>query len=336
MVVIASCSTCRPEVRFARWSPMVGPARKSGSGGTVRSPDARRLTARPRSRSARPDRPASSPTRPRGPTHVWPLLRTAALLLLAVVALLLVGAGAWALEAATAALDRVGLATPTLAPPQLEGIPVAVAALAGLLLGRVRAVAHAVTFLHEFAHVLAATACGARPTGVVLHRAGGGHATYRSPVRGRLTGRLAEAATAGIGYPAPAAFAAAGAALLALAGPRPVLWALVALAVVVTLLSRSLWAGAVSVGLGGAAAAALSTRLEPYAAAIVVALTIAVSTRNLTDDVRRLRTRPTAGHDARKVQAAIGVPARVVQLLQAMATLAATALVAWHLTALTG
>jgi hypothetical protein len=111
-----------------------------------------------------------------------------------------------------------------------------------------------------------------------------------------------------------------------------VLWGLATLAVVVTLLSRSLWAAAVSLALGATAVLTLSERMEPYAVGAVVALTVSLSSRNLVDDVRQLRTRLPSGHDARKVQAAIRVPAGLVRVLQTGVTLGAAGLVAWHLT----
>jgi hypothetical protein len=265
---------------------------------------------------------------------MWPLVRSAALLLLALVVLLLAGLGGWAIDAVGDPLTRAGVSPPTVEPPDLAPVALGGAALVGLALGRTAPVAHAVTFLHESAHVLVATACGARPTGVVLHRSGGGHATYRYPARGRFRERLYEAATAVVGYPAAAVASAAGAALLALAGPRPVLWVTAALAVVVTALSRSLWAAAVSVTLGGLAVAALSEPAEPYAAGVVVALTVALGSRNLAEEARGLRAPIPSGHDARKVQAALGLPARVVRLGQAAVTLVATGLVAWHLAGL--
>jgi hypothetical protein len=104
-------------------------------------------------------------------------------------------------------------------------------------------------------------------------------------------------------------------------------------AAIVTLLSRSLWAAAVSLTLGALAVVALSERAEPYAAGAVVALTVALSSRNLVEDVRELGRQLPGDHDARKVQAALGLPARLVRLLQAAVTLAATGLVAWHLAA---
>lgn len=262
---------------------------------------------------------------------MWPLVRLTAVLLLVLLGLTLADLGGWTFEAVGGLLGRVGASPPTVEPADLTAGRVAAAAVIGLVAGRLRPTGHAVTFLHEFAHVLVATACGARPTGVVLHRTGGGHASYRYPATGPVRQRLARAATAVVGYPAAAVAAAAGAGLLVLAGPRPVLWVVAGTAVVVTVLSRSPWAAAVSLALGTLAVAALSERAEPYAAGAVVALTVALSTRNLVDDVRQLRTRLPSDHDARQVQAAVGLPAGVVRVLQTAVTLGATALVAWHL-----
>jgi hypothetical protein len=263
---------------------------------------------------------------------VWPLVRSATVLLLVLVGLAVVGRAGWVLTLIDAAFTRTGVALPPVEPPDLDPLTVLLAALLGAAGSRLRPVAHAVTFLHELAHVLVATACGARPTGVVLRRVGGGHATYRSPTRGALRDRLYRAATAAAGYPAAAWFAAAGAGLLAAAGPRPVLWVLAAFALLVTALSRSPWAAVVSLGLGAIAVVALSERAEPYAAGVVVALTVALSLRNLTEDVRALRGRLSERDDARAVQAAIGLPARLLRVLQAAVTLASTGAVAWHLT----
>jgi hypothetical protein len=262
---------------------------------------------------------------------MWPLVRLVASVLVLLVGLSVAGLGGWAIDAGGELLARVGAPPPTVEPPDLAAVGLGTAVLLGLVLGRTSPVAHAVTLLHEFAHVLVATACGARPTGVVLHRTGGGHATYRFPARGRVRGRLYEATTAAAGYPAAAVFAAAAAALLALAGPRPVLWVTAAVAVVVTLLSRSWWAAAVSLALGALAIVALSERAEPYATGAVVALTVALSSRNLAEEVRGLRGRVPHGHDARKVQDALHLPAGLVRLMQVAVTLAATGLVAWHL-----
>jgi hypothetical protein len=267
---------------------------------------------------------------------VWPLVRSATVLLLVLVGLAVVGRAGWVLTLIDAAFTRTGVALPPVEPPDLDPLTVLLAALLGAAGSRLRPVAHAVTFLHELAHVLVATACGARPTGVVLRRVGGSHATYRSPTRGALRDRLYRAATAAAGYPAAAWFAAAGAGLLAAAGPRPVLWVLAAFALLVTALSRSPWAAVVSLGLGAIAVVALSERAEPYAAGVVVALTVALSLRNLTEDVRALRGRLSERDDARAVQAAIGLPARLVRALQAAVTLAATGVVARHLTGALG
>ena len=266
---------------------------------------------------------------------MWLLIRLLALASCAVVLLLAAGQGTWLLETADRALEVVG----TGPLPREDEAPTGWIALSGLAVGLLGAAARPsrrllgqlATLVHELGHTLVAAALGARPSGIVLRHDASGHATARwigtpGPVR-----RLSLAATAFVGLPAPAVGAAAGAGLLQVAGPRPVLWSLALAGGVVAVLARSLWSLAVATGFIALAVLGLSEIAEPWAAGAVVGLLAAVALHAGLDAARRL-TRPIpAGDDAHAVRRRVRLPARLVQVLQIACTVAAAAWTVWLL-----
>jgi hypothetical protein len=258
---------------------------------------------------------------------MWALIRLAALAGLGAVAVLLIGRGEWLLDTVD---HLVGLGA--LGPVPREGdaltAPVVTAGLLGgsllAVLGPTRRlVAQLTTLLHELGHVLVAAALGARPAGIVLRHDASGHATARwtghpGPVR-----RLSLALTAFVGLPAPVVAAAAGAELLTTAGPRPVLWSLVAAGVVAAVLARSLWSILVAAGLAALAFAGLSDAAEPWVAGLVVAVVAAVGLAAAIDALRRLAWPIPLGDDARAVHRHLRLPPKLVQALQVVAVVLA-------------
>lgn len=266
---------------------------------------------------------------------MWVLVRLVALALAAAVLVLAVGQAGPLADLLDRALQAAG-AGPLPRGPGVPGREAAVAGLAGGLLAAVsrpsgRLLDQLTTLLHELGHTLAAAALGARPSGIVLRHDASGHATARwlgtpGPVR-----RMSLAATAFVGLPAPAVAAAAGAGLLEVAGPRPVLWSLAVAGGAVTLLARSLWSLVVALGFVGLAVAGLSEAAEPWATGAVVGLLAAVALHAGLGAVRRLRLPIPPGDDARVVRARLRLPARLVQLLQAAVTVAAAGWTVWLL-----
>ena len=260
---------------------------------------------------------------------MWFLVRLAALTVLVTVGVLVAGVAEVVLAGIDRAVSPVGLRLPAMAPATLTPVVVVGGGLVGVVLGGPwagragKALAHTETFLHELGHVLVAAACGARPTGVVLDHDASGHATASWRQRRGPLPRLQRAAVAWFGYPAPPTFAAAGAALLVVAGPRPVLWAVLGAAALVTVLARSAWTLVVTTGLGLVALASLSDRAAPQAAGVAVALLTAIVMHHTVTTWRRVVRRLPDGHDAFTVREQLGVPARLVQVLQAVWSLVA-------------
>jgi hypothetical protein len=268
---------------------------------------------------------------------VWTLVRLAALLVLTLVAAVLAGAGEVVVAAVAGVAELAGweLATPDGGTGTTwEGSAVALAA--GLAVGLVRPparlVRQVVTLVHELGHTVVAAALGARPSGIVLRHDASGHATARWIGRPSPGRRFALAAVAFAGVPAATVATATGAQLLTLAGPRPVLWSLAAVGVVVASLARSAWSLLIAVAFGGLAVVALRDAAEPWAGAAVVGLLAAVVVRAVLDDLRALRRPLHPGDDARAVGRQVWLPPRVVQVLQVAASTAAGAWTLWLLT----
>jgi hypothetical protein len=266
---------------------------------------------------------------------MWTLIRLLALALTAVLAMLVVGAGEALYELAADLAGRASLELPAREPAELDAVVVATGLLVGLALsdpwgrGIGSATSHAVTLLHELGHVLVATACGARPAGIVLSHDASGHATSRWIQRRGPFARAQRAATAVFGYPAPATFAAAGAAVLVGFGPRPVLWSLTGAATLVAVLARSGWTFLVASALGAMAVVSLSERAAPYAVGVAVALLVAVAVHNAILEARRFARPMSGGHDAFAVRREIAVPARLTMTVQALWTVAAAGWTLW-------
>lgn len=271
---------------------------------------------------------------------MWALSRAAALLVLAIVAVLLAGRGMWLLDLVDRAVATGGAGPlprggagpgwPTVGVGLVAGAAAAIVRPVRTLVGQI------VTLLHELGHTLTAAALGARPAGIVLRHDASGHATARWLERAGWGRRVSLALTAFAGLPAPAAAAGAGAGLLAAAGPRAVLWALVAAGVVVAVLARSPWTLLVPAGLAGLAVVALSDPAQPWAAGVTVALLAAVATRSTAEAAGRLRRPITAGDDARAVHRQLRLPPRLVQVGQLAATGAAGARTVWSLLSVAG
>lgn len=271
---------------------------------------------------------------------MWPLIRAAALLVLAVTAVLLTGNGMWLLDVVDRAAGAGGAGPVPRGGGDLGWPTVGVGTVAGTVAAAVRPfrqlVGQVVTLLHELGHTLVAAALGARPAGIVLRHDASGHATARWRGRPGWGRRASLALTAFAGLPAPALGAAAGAGLLAVAGPRAVLWSLVVAGTVVAVLARSLWTLLVPVGLAGLAIAALSDPAAPWAAGVAVALLAAVAVRSAAEAVGRLRLPIATGDDARAVHRQLRLPPRLVQIGQVVATGAAGAWTVWLLLSVSG
>jgi hypothetical protein len=265
---------------------------------------------------------------------MWVLIRLLALAVVAVVLLLAAGQGTWLVDALDRVVEMVGVD-----PLPRDRALAERTALGGLAAGVLAAATRPIrrllgqlaTLLHELAHILVAAALGARPSGIVLRHDASGHATARwvgspGPVR-----RLSLAATAFIGLPGPAIAAAAGAGLLQVAGPRPVLSSLAAAGGVVAVLARSLWSLVVAAGFVGLAIAGLSEAAQPWAAGAVVGLLAAVALHAGVDAVRRLRRPIPAGDDAHAVRRRVRLPARLVQFMQVAITVSSAAWTVWLL-----
>jgi len=262
---------------------------------------------------------------------MWFLVRLAALAVLVAVGVLVAGVAEVVLAGIDRSFSPLGARLPVVAPADLTPLVVVVGGLVGVVLGGPwagragRALAHTETLLHELGHVLVAAACGARPTGVVLAHDASGHATARWRERRGPLPRLQRAAVAWFGYPAPPTFAAAGTALLVVAGPRAVLWTILGAAALVAVLARSAWTVVVTVGLGLVALVSLTDRAAPFAAGVAVALLAAIVVHHVVTTWRRVVRRLPDGHDAYTVREQLGVPARLVHLLQTAWSLAAAA-----------
>jgi hypothetical protein len=272
---------------------------------------------------------------PRDTAGMWTLIRLFALALLAVLALLVAGAGEAVYAGAADLAGRLGLDLPAREPAGLEAGVVIGGLLVGLVLSAPRgrgiggATSHAVTLLHELGHVLIAAACGARPAGIVLSHDASGHATSRWTQRRGPLARAQRAATAFFGYPAPATFSAAGAAMLVGFGPRAVLWSLAGAAALVAVLARSGWTFLVAGALGAVAVVSLSERAAPYAVGVAVAVLVAVAVHNAILEVRRSFRPMSGGHDAFAVRREIAIPARLTMTVQSLWTVAAAGWTLW-------
>jgi hypothetical protein len=258
---------------------------------------------------------------------MWPLVRLLALAVLAVLVVLATGQGGMLLDGVDAALGLLGLGP---WPTDAEAVT-SWAALGGLLgglvlaLGAPRPLSQVATLLHELAHTLVSAALGARPSGIVLRHDASGHATARWVQRPGPVHRLSLAATAFVGLPGPAVAAAAGAGLLQAVGPRAVLWATAAAGAIVAALARSAWSLVVAVTVAGLALAGLADAAEPWIAGVVVALLAAVAVHAAIDALRRPLRPIHPGDDAHAVRRRLRVPARLVQVLQVLVTVAAAA-----------
>lgn len=266
---------------------------------------------------------------------MWPLVRLVALALIAVAVLLAAGQGAWLPGLGERGGGPVGLGSlpGDGAVPALRARVGGLAAGLALGLGAHRLVGQLATLLHELGHTVTAAALGARPSGIVLRHDASGHATARWTIRPGPVRRLALAATAVVGLPAPAVTAAAGAGLLTVAGPRPVLWATAAAGAVVALLARSAWSLVVAVALVGLAVAGLSEMARPWAGAVVVAALTALAAHAAVGALGRLGRPIPRGDDAEAVRRRLRVPARLVQVGQVLGTLGASARALWLLVA---
>ena len=267
---------------------------------------------------------------------MWALVRAVATATLAAIVVLVFDLADDVYRLLAGASSVAGRDLPAPTGADLDPVVTAVAAVVGMAAGSPagrlgRAVSHAVTFLHEFGHVLVAAACGARPSGIVLRHDTSGHATSRWRAGSGPVRRLQKAAVATFGYPAAPTFTAAAAALLLFAGPRPVLWACAAAAVLVAVLARSWWTAVVAAAFGAVAAAGLSAAAVPYAAGVAVALLVAIVVNALTVEVRRYVRPLAAGDDALAVRAQIGVPAKAVQTIQVAWSVAAGGWTGWLL-----
>ena len=265
------------------------------------------------------------------------LIRLAALVALAAVAVLAAGHGMSLLGAVDRVAGRIGPLprdAVSLTPAVVAG-GLAVGAATATIEPTGRAVGQIVTLLHELGHTLVAAALGAQPAGIVLRHDASGHATARWHRRAGPVRRLSFAVTAFAGLPAPAVAAAAGAGLLAVTGPRAVLWSVAGASVAVALLARSLWSLLVAGGLAGLAVAALADAVQAWAAGAVVALLGAIAVKAVTDAARRLFLPIAEGDDARAVQRGVLLPARLVQFVQVATTAAAGAWTMWQIVATT-
>jgi hypothetical protein len=266
---------------------------------------------------------------------MWALIRLLALALATVVVVLALGKGAWLVEPVERIWELVGVGPLPRDPEAVRPDTAASGLVAGLLAATLRPtrrlLGQLATLLHELGHTLVAAALGARPSGIVLRHDASGHATARWLGRPGPARRVSLAVTAFVGLPAPAVAAAAGAGLLQVAGPRPVLWSLAIAGVLVAVLARSAWSLAVAALFLALALAGLSEPAEPWTAAVVVGLLTAVAVHAGLDALRRLWLPIPAGDDARAVRARIGVPARLTQLLQVAVTASASAWCLWLL-----
>jgi hypothetical protein len=271
---------------------------------------------------------------------MWTLTRLAALTTLTVVAVLLFGGGQWLLAVADRVATVGGAGPLSRAGVSLGSAGAGTAMAAGAVVALIgptrRLVGQLNTLLHEVGHIVVAAALGARPSGIVLRHDASGHATARWTGRPGPVRRVALAATAFVGLPAPAVASAAGAELLISAGPRAVLWSLVGAGALVAVLARSVWSLLVALGLAGLAIAALSDAAEAWTAGLTVGVVVAVAVTAGSDAVRRLRLPIPRGDDARAVREQLRVPPRLVQSLQVLATLAAGVWTGWLLIAATG
>lgn len=268
---------------------------------------------------------------------MWMLLRTAALAVLALVAVLVAGRGAW-LPVAEGLAGWLGAGDALRDGAQLAW-PVGPAGLGlGLLLALVvpGVIDQVDTLLHELGHTVMAAAWGARPAGIVLRHDASGHATARWTRQPGPARRIGLAATAFAGMPAPALAAAAGTQLLLVAGARPVLWAAAGVGVVVALLARSAWSLLVAGGLVALALLGLSEALAPWATVAVVAVLTAVALGTALRALRRLVRPLPAGDDAWAVRRQLPLPARLVQVLQVVLSVGVAAWTVWLLLAASG
>lgn len=267
---------------------------------------------------------------------MWTFVRLAALTVLTLVTAVLVGVGETVVAAVTRIAALVGwdLATPEGGAGTAWQASTA-AMVGGLAVGLVRPparlVRQVVTLVHELGHTVVSAALGARPSGIVLRHDASGHATARWIGRPSPGRRFALAAVALAGVPAATVATAAGAQLLILAGPRPVLWSLATVGAVVAVLARSAWSLLIAVVFGGLALVALRDAAEPWAGAAVVGLLTAVVVRAVLDDLRALGRPLHAGDDARAVGRQVWLPARVVQAVQVALSTAAGAWTLWLL-----
>jgi hypothetical protein len=266
---------------------------------------------------------------------MWTLIRLLAITLTVVLVLLVVGAGEAVHELVTDLADRAGLELPAREPAGLDTVVVVAGLVVGLVLADPRgrgigsATSHAVTLLHELGHVLIAAACGARPAGIVLSHDASGHATSRWTQRRGPLARVQRAATAFSGYPAPATFAAAGAAILVAFGPRAVLWSVAGAAALVAVLARSGWTFLVAGAFGAVAIVSLSERAAPYVVAVAVALLVAIAVHSAILEARRFFRPMSEGHDAFAVRREIAIPARLTMTVQSLWTVAAAGWTVW-------
>lgn len=251
---------------------------------------------------------------------MWLLLRVGALALLLTVGVLAVGRGEWLFRV----LDTLSGPRGVTSLRRTSTDPSPLATVGGLALGSVAALVHparhavgqVVTLLHELGHTVVAAALGARPRGIVLRHDASGHATARWVGRPTPLRRVALATVAFVGLPAAAAVSVAGVGLLALTGPRAVLWGVAAAGIVVGLLARSAWSLLVAVVTAGLAVATLGDAAEPWAVSLVIALLTAVAIKTTYDNLRRLRRPIHSGDDARVVGHHLRLPARLVQFVQ--------------------
>jgi hypothetical protein len=266
--------------------------------------------------------------------HMWALIRVTALAVLGAVVLLAAGQGGWLADGVDRVLGLADVTSPASTPTMtLQATLTGLAAgmLATVVPGTRRLLRQLLTLLHELGHTLVSAALGARPSGIVLRHDASGHATARWAGRPGPVRRVSLAVTAFVGLPAPAVAAAAGAGLLQVAGPRPVLWSLAMAGSLVAVLARSAWSLVVAALFVVLALAGLSDPAEPWTAAVAVGLLTAIAVHSGLDALRRLRLPIASGDDARVVRARIGVPPRLAQLLQVAVTVAASAWCVWLL-----